>query len=201
MGNTLHPFYLILDNSLWIKRLVPYGVKLVQLRFKDHSKNLIKEEILSSKTICDKYNCQLIINDHWQEAIDLKCDYIHLGQEDLDTADMSAIKKAGIKIGISTHDKEELERALSFEPNYIALGPIFNTTTKLVSHAPQGFEKISKWKNIIGELPLVAIGGIGVDRASDILQAGANSIAVISDVTKNKSPELSLKTWLKTVSV
>lgn len=200
MNNSLHPFYLILDNADWIERLVPLGVKLVQLRFKSDQNDLICEEINRAKTICEKYDCQLIVNDYWQAAIDLKCDYIHLGQEDLDTADIKAIKKAGIKFGISTHDEKELERALSLKPNYIALGPIFNTTTKIVGHEPQGFKKITRWKQLISDLPLIAIGGITLEKADDIFQAGANSIAIISDITKNTSPEERVNTWLETVS-
>lgn len=200
MNNSLHPFYLILDNADWIERLVPLGVKLVQLRFKSDQNDLICEEINRAKIICEKYDCQLIVNDYWQAAIDLKCDYIHLGQEDLDTADIKAIKKAGIKFGISTHDEKELERALSLKPNYIALGPIFNTTTKIVGHEPQGFKKITRWKQLISDLPLIAIGGITLEKAGDIFQAGANSIAIISDITKNTSPEERVNTWLETVS-
>lgn len=200
MNNSLHPFYLILDNADWIERLVPLGVKLVQLRFKSDHNDLICEEINRAKIICEKYDCQLIVNDYWQAAIDLKCDYIHLGQEDLDTADIKAIKKADIKFGISTHDEKELERALSLKPNYIALGPIFNTTTKIVGHEPQGFKKITRWKQLISDLPLIAIGGITLEKAGDIFQAGANSIAIISDITKNTSPEERVNTWLETVS-
>lgn len=182
-----------------MERLVPHGVKLVQLRFKDKSDDFITAEIKRAKKICEIHNCQLILNDYWQAAIDLKCDYIHLGQEDLDTADISAVKKAGINFGISTHDEKELDRALSYNPNYIALGPIFKTSTKVISHAPQGFEKISAWKKNIGKTPLVAIGGISIENAAEIIHAGADSIAVVSDVTKNTSPELRVSTWLKTV--
>lgn len=200
MSNHLHPFYLILDNADWMERLVPHGVKLVQLRFKNNQNDLILAEISRAKSICEKHDCQLVVNDYWQTAIDLKCNYIHLGQEDLDTADIDAIKKSGINFGISTHNEEELERALSLNPNYIALGPIFNTSTKTVSHAPQGLEKITRWKRLIGNLPLVAIGGINVESTQDILQAGADSIAIISDVTKNGSPEKRVKTWLETAT-
>jgi len=200
MSNHLHPFYLILDNADWIERLVPHGVKLVQLRFKNKHNDLIREEISRAKSICKKHDCQLIINDYWQAAIDLKCNYIHLGQEDLNTADIGAIKKAGIKFGISTHNETELDRALSLDPNYIALGPIFNTSTKTVGHAPQGLEKITRWKQLIGNLPLVAIGGINIESAPHIFKAQADSIAIISDVTKNSSPEKRIKTWIETVT-
>lgn len=199
MADNLHPFYLILDNADWIERLIPQGVKLVQLRFKNQPDDLIRAEIFRAKNICDKHNCQLIVNDYWQAAIDLKCDYIHLGQEDLDTSDIKAIKKSGIQFGISTHDEDELERALFLKPNYIALGPIFKTSTKVIWHEPQGMEKLTKWKQAIGALPLVAIGGINVKTASMVLQSGADSIAVVSDVTKNTAPETRVKTWLKTV--
>lgn len=199
MNNKLHPFYLILNSVDWIEQLVPLNVKLVQLRIKNKSGNLVRAEISRAKNICEKHDCQLIINDHWQIAIDLKCNYIHLGQEDLDTADITAIKKAGVKFGISTHDETELERALSFDPDYIALGPIFKTTTKVVSHDPQGIKKLSSWKQKIGNLPLIAIGGINLKKAVEVRQAGADCIAVVSDVTKNRDPKARVKTWLNTV--
>lgn len=192
-------FYLVLDNADWIERLVPLGLKLVQLRLKNQTNENAYAEIIRAKNICEKYNCQLIVNDYWQAAIDLGCDYIHLGQEDLDIADMPAIKKANIKIGLSTHNRIELDRALSFMPNYIALGPIFKTSTKLIKHQPQGLEKLAQWKKIIGALPLIAIGGIKVEDALNVINAGADSIAIISDVTKNIDPELRTKTWLNTV--
>ena len=127
---TLDPFYPILDNADWIERLVPLGIKLVQLRSKDLPEAETREEIIRSRDICAKHDCQLIVNDYWQIAIEEGCDYVHLGQEDLDEADVAAIRAAGIRLGISTHDHAELTRALDLNPDYVALGPVYPTILK-----------------------------------------------------------------------
>jgi thiamine-phosphate pyrophosphorylase len=185
----LDRFYLIVDAAHWLKRLLPCGVKLVQLRVKDKSEEEISREIGEAKRLCAQHGAQLIVNDYWQAAIDAGCDYIHLGQEDLADADLDAIRRAGVKLGISTHTHAELEVALQADPDYVALGPIYPTILKAMRFAPQGLETIGEWKRRIGALPLVAIGGITLERAPGVLQAGADSIAVVTDVLRNPDPE------------
>ncbi len=107
----LDPFYLIVDSADWIVRLVPEGVKLVQLLVKYRSEADLRQEIRSARAICAEYRCQLIVNDYWQLAIEEGCDFVHLGQEDLETADLAAIRAAGVKLGFSTHDEAELQTA------------------------------------------------------------------------------------------
>lgn len=124
---TLDPFYLIIDHSQWLPRLAPLGVKLVQLRIKDRSEQDIRTQISYAREFCHANNIQLIINDYWIQAIDLGCDFVHLGQSDLDSVDLNALRKHGVRMGVSTHDEEELERALSCSPDYVALGPIWPT--------------------------------------------------------------------------
>lgn len=192
----LDPFYPIVDSSNWIDRLVPLGIKLVQLRIKDASEETLRREIATSQATCRKYGCQLIVNDHWRLAVDLGCDYVHLGQEDLADADLAAIRRAGLRLGVSTHDGAELDAALSVKPDYVALGPVFPTSSKALSWKPQGLEKIEGWKRKIGDLPLVAIGGITLERSRDVLQSGANSVAIISDVTQNSTPEQRTLDWI-----
>jgi thiamine-phosphate diphosphorylase len=80
----------------------------------------------------------MVVNDFWEMAIDLDCGWIHLGQEDLDDADMAAIRRAGLKIGISTHDEDELDRALAEQPDYVALGPVYPTILKKMKWVEQG---------------------------------------------------------------
>jgi thiamine-phosphate pyrophosphorylase len=189
-------FYQIVDGAQWLERLLPVGVKLVQLRVKDLAPDALRREIVRSRDLCAKFGATLIVNDFWREAIDLDCDYIHLGQEDLDGADMAAIRRARLRVGISTHSHEELERALSFDPDYVALGPVFPTTLKKMPWAPQGHARVTEWKQRIGEIPLVAIGGLTVERAHDVYAAGADSIAVVSDVLSNPSPEARAAAWL-----
>ncbi|MET1415210.1 thiamine phosphate synthase [Roseibium sp. HPY-6] len=193
----LDPFYPLVDSAEWVGRLVPSGVKLLQLRIKDMPEPELRNEISASKAICDRYGCQLIVNDHWKLAIETECDFLHLGQEDLADADLEAIRRAGLRLGVSTHDGDELDTALSVDPDYIALGPVFPTRSKSLTWAPQGLEKIGGWKRQIGDLPLVAIGGITLERSRDVLQSGADSIAVISDVTGHKDPERRAADWIK----
>lgn len=193
----LDPFYLIVDSADWIERLIPIGVKLVQLRMKDVSEDILREHIKRSKAVCEKFGCQLIINDYWQIAIEEKCDFIHLGQEDLADADLTSIQKAGLKLGVSTHDSAELDKALAVKPDYVALGPVYETILKKMKWQPQGVEKVTRWKSLVGDLPLVAIGGLTPDRAQGVLQAGADSAAVVTDIKLNENPENRVNEWIK----
>lgn len=188
-------FYPIMPDSDWVARIAPLGVKVVQLRIKDVAPPAIRHEIEISLRICRAHGCQLIVNDYWRDAIDLGADYIHLGQEDLAEADMGAIRKAGIRLGVSTHTDAELDIALAASPDYVALGPIYETTLKKMKYAPQGLERIGEWKRRVF-CPLIAIGGITLERAPAIYAAGADSIAVVTDIVKNKDPEKRIADWL-----
>ena len=142
----LDPFYPILDHSKWLEDLLPLGIKLLQLRIKDRPTAELRSEIQTAISLCEQFGCQLVVNDYWQLALDLGCDFIHLGQEDLATADVPAIKAAGVKIGMSTHSDEELERALALVPDYIALGPVYPTILKKMPWAPQGLADAARVK-------------------------------------------------------
>lgn len=192
----LDPFYLIVPDTRWIERLVPLGVKLIQLRLKDMGGETLRFSVRRAKRICEEQECQLIVNDHWQLAIEEGCDFIHLGQEDLAAADLETIKKAGLKLGISTHDHAELETALAAEPDYVALGPIYPTILKKMKWAPQGLERISEWRAKIGDRPLVAIGGLTPERISGVFENGADSAAVVTDITRNPDPEERAQEWI-----
>jgi thiamine-phosphate pyrophosphorylase len=189
-------FYPVVDSVAWVKRLTALGVGTVQLRAKDldgAAATLLFREAL---TVTQGTHTKLVVNDYWRVAIELKAQHLHLGQEDLAEADVAAIKKAGITLGLSTHDEEELETALRAEPDYVALGPIFFTTLKSMRFAPQGIPKIGVWKKRVGAIPLVAIGGIKFEHAEEIYAAGADSIAVVSDVTQNADPDARVRQWL-----
>lgn len=192
----LDPFYLIVDSADWIDRLVPLGVKLVQLRMKDCAETELLESIRRAKAVCAAHRCQLIVNDYWQLAIDEGCDFVHLGQEDLAVADLAAIRAGGLKLGLSTHDETELETALAAEPDYVALGPIWPTILKKMKWAPQGLDSLGDWKARIGSLPLVAIGGINTDRIDSVFTHGADSAAVVTDITLNTDPEARTRDWI-----
>lgn len=190
-------FYPVVDSFEWVQRLVPVGVKLIQLRIKGQSQEKLRDEIEKSRTCCQTYGALLVINDYWQLAIDLKADFIHIGQEDLEKADIKAIRAHHIKFGVSTHDHDELDNALAVDPDYIALGPIFPTTSKVMSFGPQGMDRITEWKKRIGSRPLVAIGGITLEKATPCLAHGADSVAAISDITHNPYPEKRAQAWLE----
>lgn len=192
----LDPFYLIVDSADWIERLVPLGVKLVQLRIKNTSDDVLRAAIRRSKAICAVHGCQLIVNDYWRLAIEEGCDFVHLGQEDLDAADLGAIRRAGLKLGVSTHDDKELETALAARPDYVALGPVYPTILKAMKWAPQGLHRIADWKQRVGSLPLVAIGGLNIERLEGVFDAGADSAAVVTDITRNADPEARTREWI-----
>lgn len=192
----LDRFYPIFDNSEWLSRLLPHGIKLVQLRIKDKSDKETRAEIIKGKALCKQFGAQLVVNDYWQIAIEEKCDFIHLGQEDLDIADIKAIRAAGIKIGLSTHDNDELDRALSYKPEYLALGPVYPTILKKMKWTEQGLGKVSEWKKLVGDTPLVAIGGMSVERAQGAFDAGADIVSAVTDITLNKDPEARINQWI-----
>ena len=190
-------FYPIVPDAAWLERLVPLGIKTVQLRLKGAAPDVVLREIRTSLDVCARYGCQLILNDYWREAIELGADYIHLGQEDLAVADVAAIKKAGIRLGISTHSHEELAIAIAAKPDYVALGPIYETKLKVMKWSPQGLDRIGDWKRRIGALPLIAIGGITPERADHVVTAGADSVAVITDFFTHPDPESRVRQWLQ----
>ena len=193
----LDRFYPIFDHPDWLERMLPLGVKLVQMRIKDLPADETRAALQRSKQLCDAVGAIMVVNDFWEMAIDLDCDWIHLGQEDLDDADMAAIRRAGFKIGISTHDEDELDRALAEQPDYVALGPVYPTILKKMKWVEQGLDRVQQWKSHIGDLPLVGIGGMTVDRAAGVYAAGADIVSVVTDITLNENPEDRLKGWVK----
>ncbi|MBX3513212.1 MAG: thiamine phosphate synthase [Xanthobacteraceae bacterium] len=194
----MHPdrFYPIVDTIAWVERLAKLGVRTLQLRAKELDQTAARELVRDALKAVEGTKCEIVVNDYWQAAIAEGADHVHLGQEDIETADTSTIKKAGLTLGISTHDHDELEIAMRHKPDYVALGPIYETTLKKMRFAPQGYARITEWKKLIGKIPLVAIGGIKLEHAKDIFAAGADSIAVVSDVTSNPNPDARIRDWL-----
>lgn len=197
---TLNTFYPIFDDVSWLHRMLPLGVKLVQLRIKDRPDDALRAQIAEARDLCADHGATLVVNDYWQLAIELNCDWVHLGQEDLDEADLSAIRAAGLKLGLSTHDDAELDRALACAPEYLALGPVYPTILKKMKWHQQGVEKLTEWKARIGDIPLVAIGGMSVERAPGALAAGADIVSAVTDITLNDDPEARVRAWLEAVS-
>jgi thiamine-phosphate pyrophosphorylase len=197
---TLARVYPVVDSAEWVGRLLPLGVRLIQLRIKTGSAGEIRSEIRKAKELCSRADAQLVVNDHWSLAMAEGCDFVHLGQGDLDTADVSALRKAGIRIGISTHDDTELARALTLQPDYVALGPIYHTSLKVMPWSPQGLERIAEWKRRVGQIPLVAIGGLTVERLPGVFDAGADIAAVVSDIVQDRDPAKRTREWLVTAA-
>jgi thiamine-phosphate pyrophosphorylase len=189
-------FYPVVDSVAWVARLSRLGVGTIQLRAKDLGDADALKIVREALTVTRGTNTKVVVNDYWRAAIEAKAQHLHLGQEDLADADLKAIRDAGLTLGVSTHDEEELAIALKAKPDYVALGPIFFTTLKSMRFAPQGVPKITEWKQRIGSIPLVAIGGIKFEHAGEIFAAGADSIAVVSDVTQNADPEARVRQWL-----
>ncbi len=192
----LDPFYPIVDSADWVARLVGVGARLVQLRVKDKDEATVAGETRAALAVCAKAGATLVVNDYWRIAIDEGAPWVHLGQGDLDGADIAAIRRAGLRLGVSTHDEAELARALELDPDYVALGPIYPTILKAMAFAPQGLERIGDWKRRIGRVPLVAIGGLTVERAKLCLAAGADVVSVVTDITLNADPEARAREWI-----
>ena len=183
------PFHLglypVVDTVQWIARLLDAGVKTLQLRVKDLPDEDVEPAIIDAITLGRKYDARLFINDYWRLAVKHQAYGVHLGQEDLDTADLEAILDAGLRLGVSTHDDDELARAVAVNPSYIALGHIFPTQTKDMPSAPQGLSELARHiVQLNGSFPTVAIGGISIDRAPSVLDCGVGSIAVVSAITQ-----------------
>jgi thiamine-phosphate pyrophosphorylase len=190
-------FYPVVNSVAWVARLALLGARTIQLRAKDLSDADALQTVTDALEVIKGTDAKLVVNDYWRAAIEAGAKHLHLGQEDLAEADLGAIRDAGLSLGISTHDDAELETALRAEPDYIALGPIFPTTLKSMRFAPQGIPKITEWKKRIGGIPLVAIGGIKFEQAAEIFAAGADSIAVVSDVTQSADPDARVRGWLR----
>ena len=201
MTIVLSRVYPIVDSAAWVRRLLAVGARLIQLRVKERPTEQIRQEIRNARTFCAHYNAQLVVNDYWEIAVEEGCDCVHLGQTDLDSADIPALRRAGVRFGISTHDPSELERGLALGPDYVALGPIYPTLLKAMPWAPQGLGRITEWKRRIGVTPLVAIGGLTVDRLAGVFEAGADSAAVVSDIVKHPDPEARMAEWLDKAEV
>lgn len=189
-------FYPVVDSIRTLMDLVALGVGTIQLRVKDlgeaQAAALVREAVES----VEGSPVRLVINDYWRAAIAGGARHLHLGQEDLATADVAAIRAAGLTLGLSTHDEAELETALAHRPDYVALGPIYPTTSKATRFDPQGLDRIGVWKKRIGAIPLVAIGGITLERAPAVYAAGADSIAVVSDIANADDPDTRVREWL-----
>nr|WP_154325455.1 thiamine phosphate synthase [Pantoea sp. 201603H] len=176
--------YPVVDSVEWIARLLDAGVRTIQLRIKDLPESEAEPAVAEAVALGKRYQARLFINDYWRLAIKYGAYGVHLGQEDLDTANLVAIRQAGLRLGLSTHDDAELDRALAVKPSYIALGHIFPTQTKAMPSAPQGLAELRRHLARLKDISTVAIGGISIERAPEVLACGPGSIAVVSAITQ-----------------
>ncbi|SNY79987.1 thiamine phosphate synthase [Enterobacter sp. CC120223-11] len=176
--------YPVVDSVAWIKRLLEVGVRTLQLRIKDKRDEEVEADVIAAIALGRHYRARLFINDYWRLAIKHRAYGVHLGQEDLDVTDLDAIRKAGLRLGVSTHDDMEIDVALAVKPSYIALGHVFPTQTKQMPSAPQGLTQLSAHIERLKDYPTVAIGGISIARAPSVLATGVGSIAVVSAITE-----------------
>ncbi|MGS4822048.1 thiamine phosphate synthase [Raoultella terrigena] len=176
--------YPVVDSVVWIERLLKAGVRTIQLRIKDKREADVEDDVIAAIALGRQYHARLFINDYWQLAIKHQAWGVHLGQEDLETTDLNAIRHAGLRLGVSTHDDMEIDVALAARPSYIALGHVFPTQTKQMPSAPQGLEQLAHHISRLQDYPTVAIGGINLERAPAVLGTGVGSIAVVSAITQ-----------------
>ncbi len=188
--------YPVVDSAARVAQLVGAGARLVQLRIKLADPATLRDEVRAARAACDAAGATLVLNDHWRMAIEERVGFVHLGQEDLQEADLAAIRGAGLRLGVSTHTEPELDRALAAAPDYVALGPIYPTTLKKMPFAPQGLARLGSWKRRIAALPLVAIGGISLQRAAGCIANGADCVAAVSDILADPDPAARLRQWI-----
>lgn len=174
----------MVDSVTWVERLLATGVRTIQLRIKDKRDDDVEADVVAAITLGRRYNARLFINDYWRLAIKHNAYGVHLGQEDTETTDLNAIRAAGLRLGVSTHDDMEIDIALAARPSYIALGHVFPTQTKQMPSAPQALEPLARHIERLADYPTVAIGGISVERAPMVLATGVGSIAVVSAITQ-----------------
>jgi thiamine-phosphate pyrophosphorylase len=181
--------YAVMPSARWVERVLDLGVSTVQLRVKDASPEALAAEIAESVAAGRRHGGRVFINDHWREAIDAGAYGVHLGQEDIETADLAAIAAAGVRLGLSTHGYYEMLCALHFRPSYLAFGAVFPTATKTVATAPQGLARLARYVRLVGgAVPLVAIGGIDLAKLPAVLATGVGSAAVVSAITGADDP-------------
>ncbi|NVK22049.1 MAG: thiamine phosphate synthase [Kangiellaceae bacterium] len=192
--------YPVVDRAQWLERLLPLGVTTIQLRVKDLEGDELEQEIVNAISIAEKYSARLFINDYWQIAIKHQAYGVHLGQEDSDDADIAAIAKAGLRLGVSTHCYYEVARAHAIQPSYLACGPVYHTDSKQMPWIPHGVENLSYWKSTMSEYPWVAIGGIDMQKITEVAHTGVSGIAMISAITHAEQPELAAQQMIELIN-
>ena len=185
-------FYPVVPDAAWVQRLLDWGVRTIHLRFKaaDHPPDGIEREVKAAIAAGRHFQgAQIFINDHWRQAVRSGAYGVHLGQEDLDSADLDALRRAGIRLGLSSHTPAEMQRAVALKPSYLAVGPVYPTTLKVMPYEPVGLERLKAWTAHTVPCPVVAIGGISLERIPGVMACGVDGVAVVSAVTLAADPQ------------
>jgi len=191
--------YPVVDSADWLARLLPLGVTTAQLRVKELQGEALEQEVARAIELGREHNCRLFINDHWQLAIEHGAYGVHLGQEDIGTADIAAIHAAGLRLGTSTHCHYEVARAHALKPSYVACGPVYETTTKDMPWVPHDIAGLQYWLRVL-DYPLVAIGGINAERIAGVAATGVSGVAMITAITLADDPEQTTRDFLERVA-
>jgi len=189
----------VVDSADWLARLLPLGVTTAQLRVKELQGEALEQEVARAIELGREHNCRLFINDHWQLAIEHGAYGVHLGQEDIGTADIAAIHAAGLRLGTSTHCHYEVARAHALKPSYVACGPVYETTTKDMPWVPHDIAGLQYWLRVL-DYPLVAIGGINAERIAGVAATGVSGVAMITAITLADDPEQTTRDFLERVA-
>lgn len=171
-----------LSHAEQVSHLSKGGATVVQLREKILSPLEFYREAAEALRVARERSVKIIINDRVDIALALKADGVHLGQDDLPPEAARELLGPEVIIGFSTHNLEQALLSTKMPIDYIAIGPIFSTATKQSSEPVVGLDGLSQVRQAVGEIPLVAIGGITSQNSQDVLDAGADAIAVISDI-------------------
>lgn len=199
-GDTPLGLYPIVDSLDWVKKLLASGVRIMQLRIKHQAAAVLEHEIAESIHLAKQMNVRLFINDYWELAVKWGAYGVHLGQTDLQQlslANIQQIQRAGLRLGISTHCYYEVARAHYYQPSYLACGPIYNTTSKVMPFAPQGIAQLQRWRRTLQSYPLVAIGGINLENLKDVWESGVDGVAMISAITQAPHPLQKIQDFLQ----
>lgn len=192
--------YAVLPDAAWVGRMAHAGVPTLQLRFKSDDPEAITREVQAAVQAIQGTPALLFINDHWQAAIDTGAYGVHLGQDDLNginPANLVALRAAGLRLGLSSHGYCEMLRAAALQPSYIALGAVYATTLKRMATSPQGPQRLKVYRQLLGPIPSVAIGGIDLNRLGDVLASGVGSVAVVRALVAAGDPEASVQAFQK----
>jgi hydroxymethylpyrimidine kinase/phosphomethylpyrimidine kinase/thiamine-phosphate diphosphorylase len=182
--------YVIVPSVTELKRALAAGVKTLQLRIKNTDQQQLRQQIKEAVQLCQHPDIQLFINDHWQLALELGAYGVHLGQEDIDQANLAALQQAGLRLGVSSHGFYKLLRALQLKPSYLAIGAVFTTQTKEMGGKLQGLQKLARYPGLFPTIPLVAIGGINQSNAKAVLACGIQHLAVVQAFADAADPKL-----------